>query len=110
MFVTAGSTVEPLASYTVEVVDKSVSERATILTLAVADDTAGLPSTEMKFVQDQSSTEKGIAVVPYGAVIFPAGQTTTTLKANVENVGYTSAVAVTTDLKVGDTFAMNKNG
>lgn len=110
VFVTAGSTVEPLASYTVEVVDKSISERATILTLAVSDDTAGLPSTQMSFVQDQSSTEKGIAVVPYGAVIFPAGQTTTTLKATVENVGYTSAVAVTTDLKVGDTFAMNKNG
>lgn len=110
VFVTSGSTVEPLASYTVEVVDKSISERATILTLAVADDTAGLPSTEMRFVQDQTSTEKGIAVVPYGAVIFPAGQTTTTLTGTVENVGYTSAVAVTTDFEVGDTFAMNKNG
>lgn len=110
VFVTAGSTVEPLASYTVEVVDKSISERATILTLAVGDDTAGLPSTEMRFVQDETSTEKGIAVVPYGAIIFPAGQTTTTLKATVEGVGYTSAVAVTTAFEVGDTIAMNKNG
>lgn len=110
VFVTSGSTVEPLASYTVEVVDKSISERATILTLAVADDTAGLPSTEMRFIQDRASTEKGIAVVPYGAVIFPAGETTTTLTATVEDIGYTSAVAVTTSLKVGDTFAMNKNG
>lgn len=110
VFVTADSTVAPLASYTVEVVDKSISERATILTLAVGDDTAGLPSTEMRFVQDESSTEKGIAVVPYGAVIFPAGQTTTTLKATVEGVGYTSARAVTTDLDVGATITMNKNG
>lgn len=109
VFVASGSAVAPLASYTVEVVDKSISERATILTLAVGDDTAGLPSTEMRFIQDQSSTEKGIAIVPYGAVIFPAGQTTTTLTATVEGVGYTSAVAVTTDFEVGDTITMNKN-
>lgn len=110
VFVTAESTVSPLASYTVEVVDKSISERATILTLAVGDDTAGLPSTEMRFIQDENSTQKGIAIVPYGAVIFPAGQTTTTLKATVEGVGYTSARAVTTDLDVGATITMNKNG
>lgn len=100
--------VAPKDTYTVEVVDKSISESATILTLAVEDETAGVPSTEMNFVQDSASTEKGIAIHRYGAIIFPAGQTTTNLKAMVEGVEYTSAVAVTTSLKVGDTFAMNK--
>ena len=102
--------VEPKASYTVEVVGKSTGESATIFTLAVKDETAGVASTQMEFVQDRTNTEKGIAIHKYGAVIFPTGQTTTTLTALVEDVGYTSSVAFTTALKVGDTFTMNKNG
>lgn len=109
VFVTNDTDTTPLASYTVEVVDKSVSDAATILTFAVSDDNAGVPSTEVKFVQDSTTTEKGVAVVPYGAVIFPPDQTQIAeLKATVGGVPYKSAVAVTTSFDVGDTFALNK--
>lgn len=109
VFVVDGANIDAPASFTVEVVDKSISESATVLTLAVADDTPALANSNVEFMQDSASTEKGIAIHKYGAVIFPATQTTTTLTATVGGVGYTSAVAVTTDFEVGDTFALNKN-
>ena len=109
VFVVDGADVSAPASFTVEVVDKSISESATILTLAVGDDTPALANSNVEFIQDSASTEKGIAIHKYGAIIFPATQTSTTLNATVGGVGYTSDVAVTTDFEVGDTFALNKN-
>ena len=108
VFVGDTATIEPKRSYTVEVVEKSISERATILTLAVQDDDRGLPSTEMLFVQSQTATKAGIAVVPQGAIIYPAGQTTLTLVAKVGSVEYHSERTVTTSLEVGATIIMNK--
>ena len=108
VFVTESPDIEPPASFTVEVVDKSISENATVLTLAVQDDNAALNSTNLNFVQDERSTENGIAIHKYGAVIFPATSTSTTLSAVVDGDTYNSAVAVTASFEVGDTFAMNK--
>lgn len=109
VFVTDSANVDAPATFNVEVVDKSISESATILTLAVADDTPALANSNVEFVQDSASTEKGIAIHKYGAIIFPATQTSTTLTATVGDVGYTSASEVTTNLNVGETFALNKN-
>lgn len=108
VFVADTATTAPKRSYTVEVVEKSISERATILTLAVQDDDRGLPSTEMNFVQSQTATEAGIAIVPAGAIIYPAGQTSVTLVGKVGDTEYQSARAVTTSAEVGDTITMNK--
>lgn len=108
VFVADTATIEAKRSYTVEVVEKSISERATILTLAVQDDNRGLPSTEMLFVQSQPATEAGIAIVPQGAIIYPAGQTTLTLVGKVGSAEYHSERAVTTSLEVGATITMNK--
>ena len=108
VFVTESADIVAPASFTVEVVDKSISENATVLTFAVQDDNAVLHSTNLTFMQDEASTEAGIAVHKYGAIIFPATSTTTTLAADVDGVKYNSAVAITSAFDVGDTFAMNK--
>lgn len=108
VFVTDTADIAAPASFTVEVTDKSIAENATVLTLGVQDDNPALYGTELSFVQDEGSTTNGIAIHKYGAVIFPATATTTTLTATVNGVNYTSAVAVTTAFDVGDTFAMNK--
>lgn len=109
VFVVDGADTAAPATFTVEVVDKSISESATILTLAVEDDTPGLANTNVEFVQDNASTEKGIAIHKYGAVIFPADQTTTTLSAVIGDTKYTGDTAVTTDLEVGATITFNKS-
>lgn len=109
VFVVDGADTAAPATFTVEVVDKSISESATILTLAVEDDTPGLANTNVEFVQDNASTEKGIAIHKYGAVIFPADQTTTTLSAVIGDTKYTGGTAVTTDLEVGATITFNKS-
>lgn len=108
VFVAESANIEAPTSLTVEVVDKSISENATVLTLEVQDDTAKLANQNVEFVQDSGSTEKGIAIHKYGAIIFPATQTSTTLKARIGEVEYTSAEAVTTSLEVGATITMNQ--
>lgn len=110
VFVTDGANIVAPASITAEVVDKSISEAATIITLAVQEDNPVLANNNVVFVQDSGSTEKGIAIHKYGAIIFPAGQTTTTPQAVIGDVGYTAATAVTTDLEVGETITFNKKG
>ena len=109
VFVTNSANISAPASFTAEVTDKSISEAATIITLAVQDNNPVLANNNVEFVQDSASTQNGIAIHKYGAIIFPAGQTTTTPKAVIGDVGYTAATAVTTDLDVGATITFNKN-
>lgn len=109
VFVVDGASVASPESFTVKVVDKSISESATILTLAVSDDNPTLANMNVEFVQDQSSTEKGIAIHKYGAIIYPAGQTTTTPSAIIGDTKYTASAAVTTDAEVGSTITFNKS-
>lgn len=109
VFVTDGATITAPASFTAEVVDKSISDTATILTLAVNEDNPVLANNNVVFVQDSGSTQKGIAIHKYGAIIFPANQTTINkLRAVIGDVDYTSAAAVSNDLDVGATITFNK--
>lgn len=58
--------------FTVEVTGKEVSEDGTTLTFAINTGTdVGYPVQTVKFLQDEQSTQNGIAVQPYGAVILP---------------------------------------
>ena len=109
VFVTDGATITAPTSITAEVVDKSVSDAATILTIAVKENTPVLANNNVVFVQDSASTQKGIAIHKYGAIIFPTGQTTTTPQCVIGDVGYTASAAVTTDLEVGATITFNKS-
>lgn len=95
------------ASFVAEITDKSVAENATVLTVTPQSNEPTLANNNVIFVQTADATEKGIAIHKYGAVIFPAGQTTT-LEAEVQGVAYKAAVAITTDSAVGDTITFNK--
>ena len=107
VFVTDKATIAEPASFELVVTNKSVSDNATVLTLEVKDK-AALYGSELSFVQDQSSTTNGIAIHKYGAIIYPAGKTSTTLSATVNGVKYTSSAAVTPALNTGATVTMNK--
>lgn len=96
-------------SITVEIAGKDMAENATVFTLTVETDEPVLTGTQAKFIQTQDAVEKGIAVHPYGAVIFPSDQTTTTLQLEVGGTKYTATTALTTGDAVGATKTFNKD-
>ena len=108
VFVADSANVTMPETFTVEVSDKSIAENAIVLTLNVQDDDAVLHSTEAKFVQTQSATEQEIAVHKYGAVIFPNGDGSFNLVAEIGGEIYTSTTACTAAVVPGDVFTMQK--
>ena len=113
VLVDGADNVPVLASLTAEVVSKDVSDTGTVLTFDVSPnpDGATLASTAYNFVQTQEAVEKGIAVHKYGAIIFPADQTTLTsgnAQIKIGDTVYNSAVNIATTFDVGDTVAFNK--
>lgn len=109
VFVADGATIANPASFTVEIAGKSISESATVMSLVVKGDTPTLANNNVEFIQDSTSTENGIAIHKYGAIIFPSGQTSATITAKIGDTVYTSATAITTDSEVGATITFNKS-
>lgn len=97
--------VTPHATFEMTITDKSSSENATILTLVTSDPTID----SARLIQNQDATGKGIAVHPYGVVIYPEGQTTFTPTARVGNTLYTASAALASTSEVGDSVTFNKN-
>nr|DAW58767.1 MAG TPA: Head protein [Caudoviricetes sp.] len=110
VFVTDSANIALPATITVEVSSKDVSDEATVFGLKVQDETATLSYDKFYFEQTEDATTKGIAIHKYGAVIFPKGQTTTTLSVIYNGTEYTPATALTTDSEVGATITFNKAG
>lgn len=110
VFVKSNASIATPASVTVEVLGKDTSEEATVFTLGVQDGTASLANGYYSFTQTESATSDGIAIHPYGAVIFPAGKTTTTLELTYGGVKYTTETALTTATEVGATINFTKVG
>lgn len=110
VFVADGATITNPASFTVEIADKSISESATVMTLSVQEDTPTLANNNVEFIQDATNTENGIAIHKYGAIIFPADNTTATVTAKIGDTVYTGATAINTTDEVGTTITFNKNG
>lgn len=108
VFVKNTAVIATPASVTVEILGKDTSAEATVFTLGVQDDNASLANGCYSFVQTASATSDGIAIHPYGAVIFPAGKTTTTLELTYGGVKYTTKTALTTATNVGDTIDFTK--
>lgn len=110
VFVKSNAAIATPASVTVEVLGKDTSEEAAVFTLGVQDDTASLANGYYSFNQTASATSDGIAIHPYGAVIFPTGKTTTTLELTYGGVKYTAETALTTATEVGATINFTKVG
>ena len=108
VFVTDEADTTLPATINAEVGTKDTSDVGTVITLNVDEATPALVGTEVKFIQTQDATEKGIAIHKFGGVMFPAGQTTTTLQIEVDGTIYTATTPLTTDAEVGAKLAFNK--
>lgn len=102
------SVVSAPASFTVKVESVDTSDIATVVTLSDPN-TSALGYGNPVYVQTDSATTAGIAIHKYGAVMFPTGQTSTTLEATINGVGYTATAALETTTAVGTEITFNKN-
>lgn len=96
VFVTGTEEPKLPETISVEIMDKSINEGATVFTLESQYDEAIINGGNVNFVQTQDATKKGIAIHKFGAVIFPASQTTTTLELVVNGVTYKATSPLTT--------------
>lgn len=99
------------ATFTAKIADKSVSEAGTVLTIMV-DEKSSLSNSNVRFIQSSSATTAGVAVHPYGAVIFPAGVSTgVDLIAEIDGVQFTMGVTkIEPTLEVGNALTFTKVG
>ena len=99
------------ATFTAKIADKSVSEAGTVLTIMV-DDKASLSNSNVRFIQGENATRTGVAVHPYGAVIFPAGVSTgVDLIAEIDGVQFTMGeTKIEPTLNVGNALTFTKVG
>ena len=97
------------ATFTAKIADKSVSEAGTVLTIMV-DEKASLSNSNVRFIQGSGATTAGVAVHPYGAVIFPAGVSTgVDLIAEIDGVQFTmGATKIEPTLEVGNALTFTK--
>lgn len=72
VFVSSTATITKPSSVEAEIIAKSASEGAVVLTFSGETDGATLAPNTFKFVQTEELTELGIAVQPYGAILIPA--------------------------------------
>lgn len=99
------------ATFTAKIADKSVSEAGTVLTIMV-DEKSSLSNSNVRFIQSSSATTAGVAVHPYGAVIFPAGVSTgVDLIAEIDGVQFTMGeTKIEPTLNVGNALTFTKVG
>ena len=99
------------ATFTAKIADKSVSEAGTVLTIMV-DEKASVSNSNVRFIQGENATRTGVAVHPYGAVIFPAGVSTgVDLIAEIDGVQFTMGeTKIEPTLNVGNALTFTKVG
>lgn len=98
------------ATITVEVVNKSVSEDGTILTLEPQGDVATLGDRNFQFIQTEANVQNLVAVHRYGAIIYPPNASAQVLSFKLDDTVYNSATPVETTAAVGDTITFNQQG
>ncbi len=112
VFVLSGATITEPTSLTVNVIAKDVADEATVLTVSVDQSTATLQNYNFNFVQTEATTEDGIGVQPYGAIIIPASKVAEDITLVAKNVStgtvYTASTAITGASDVGDTVTLAK--
>ena len=101
VFVDSSATITAPSTITLTVTDISESAGSKVFTL-VPSDSASLQNSNLEFVQDSTSTQAGIAVHKYGAVIVPivaspGTQPSYTAKAKLGDATYTASSAIYVD-------------
>jgi hypothetical protein len=112
VFVANASTTSLPASITFEVVDKSISETATVLCLEPQVDAATLAPHNVQLVQTEQATKVGVGVQKYGALLIPKSATATglVLSATVNGTTYKAKASTTINAstEVGATIELDK--
>lgn len=93
-----------------EIASKSIGENATVFTLTLENDEPLLHGGNIELIQNSDATEKGIAIHPYGAVIFPTDEASVNLEMRVGGVVYKATTALTTADTVGTLKAFTASG
>lgn len=105
VFVTDSATITPLKTISVTITDIDTCDSATVYTLEV-DEVAGLNPQSVNFVQNEASTEAGIAVQKYGGLIVPVSKIGSIgVSAMCGENSYTATVDLST-VEVGSKFTM----
>lgn len=99
-------------SITFEVVDKSISETATVLCLEPQVDGSTLQPHNVQLVQTEQATKAGVGVQRYGALLIPSSATATNLvlSATVNGTTYNakSTATINASAEVGATVTFDK--
>lgn len=108
VFVDSSASTALPASFDIEVQSKTIGEGGTIFTLVLAEDEAALAGGNVTFTQNETAVKAGIAIHPYGSVIFPpASNTELTLTATVNGKEYSGKTKLSTSNNVGATFTLS---
>ena len=110
VFVANAATTTLPANITFKVVDKSISETATVLCLEPQVDGATLEPHNVQLIQTTAATTAGIGVQKYGALLIPASAAATalTLEASVNDVKYTAGTTIDASADIGATVIFSK--
>lgn len=114
VFVSNTATTSLPDTITFQVVDKSISETATVLCLEPQVDGATLEPHNVQLVQTEQATKAGVGVQKYGALLIPASATATdlVLSAMVNGTTYTANASATINAsaEVGTNIVLDKVG
>lgn len=114
LFVADTATTSLPASITFEVVDKSISETATVLCLEPQVDGSTLQPHNVQLVQTEQAIKAGVGVQRYGALLIPSSATATNLvlSATVNGTTYNakSSATINASANVGTTIVLDKVG
>lgn len=110
VFVANTATTDLPATITFKVVDKSISETATVLCLEPQVDETTLEPHNVQLVQTEAATTAGIGVQKYGALLIPASAVAVslTLEATVNGTKYTARTTIDASANVGATVVFSK--
>lgn len=111
VFVTSTANTALPETVDAEIIDKSISEDATTLSLQCEVDGATLEPNVAKFVQTEQLTTDGIGVHPFGALLIPStnNETEIQLVATIYGNEYTNTeTKITSASNVGDKVTLTK--
>lgn len=92
----------------VSIVAKSNSNDVTVFTLASEREEYVLTGSDMRFIQTQEATTKGIAIHPYGAIMIPADAGATKLEFEVNGAHYVAQTNIDATADVKDVIIFDK--
>lgn len=112
VFCENSATISLPADITYKIVDKSVCETATVLTLELQINGSTLQPHDAELIQTEQATKAGIAVQKYGALLIPSTAKTTNiiLSAKIGDSIYNaeSTATINASKNVGDTVKLTK--